>query len=37
VERGDVRAHGRDERLAVGELYTWNRFYYRYVRELTQD
>jgi len=37
VERGDVRAHGRDERLAVGELYRWNRFYYRYVRELTQD
>ena len=35
VERGDVRAHGRDERLAVAELYKWNRFYYRYVAELT--
>jgi acetylornithine deacetylase/succinyl-diaminopimelate desuccinylase-like protein len=35
VERGDVRAHGRDERLAVSELYKWNRFFYRYVAELT--
>ncbi len=35
VERGDVRAHGRDERLAVGELYRWNHFFYRYVAELT--
>ena len=35
VDRDDVRAHGRDERLAVGEFYKWNRFFYRYVAELT--
>jgi acetylornithine deacetylase/succinyl-diaminopimelate desuccinylase-like protein len=35
VDRDDVRAHGRDERLAVAEFYKWNRFFYRYVRELT--
>jgi len=35
VEEGEVRAHGRDERLAVAEFYKWNRFYYRYVVELT--
>lgn len=35
VDRDDVRAHGRDERLAVGEFFKWNRFFYRYVTELT--
>ena len=35
VDRDDVRAHGRDERLAVAEFYKWNRFFYRYVAELT--
>ena len=35
VESGDVRAHGRDERLAVAEFYRWNHFYYRYVTELS--
>ncbi|HEX4619610.1 MAG TPA: M20/M25/M40 family metallo-hydrolase [Steroidobacteraceae bacterium] len=35
VDRDDVRAHGRDERLAVGEFYKWNRFFYRYVSELS--
>jgi acetylornithine deacetylase/succinyl-diaminopimelate desuccinylase-like protein len=35
VDRDDVRAHGRDERLAVAEFYKWNRFFYRYVSELT--
>ncbi|MGO9803779.1 MAG: M20/M25/M40 family metallo-hydrolase [Steroidobacteraceae bacterium] len=37
VDRGDVRAHGRDERVAVTEFYKWNGFFYRYVRALTQD
>jgi acetylornithine deacetylase/succinyl-diaminopimelate desuccinylase-like protein len=37
VDRDDVRAHGRDERLAVPEFYKWNGFFYRYVRELTQQ
>ena len=35
VDRDEVRAHGRDERVAVGEFYKWNRFFYRYVVELT--
>ena len=35
VDRDDVRAHGRDERLAVAEFYKWNRFFYRYVAQLT--
>ncbi|HVP32628.1 MAG TPA: M20/M25/M40 family metallo-hydrolase [Steroidobacteraceae bacterium] len=35
VEKGDVRAHGRDERLAVAEFYRWNHFYYRYLTEVT--
>ncbi len=35
VDRDDVRAHGRDERVAVAEFYKWNRFFYRYVTELT--
>jgi acetylornithine deacetylase/succinyl-diaminopimelate desuccinylase-like protein len=36
VDRDDVRAHGRDERLAVAEFYKWNRFFYRYVTQLTE-
>lgn len=35
VDRDEVRAHGRDERVAVAEFYKWNRFFYRYVAELT--
>jgi acetylornithine deacetylase/succinyl-diaminopimelate desuccinylase-like protein len=35
VDRDEVRAHGRDERVAVAEFYKWNRFFYRYVTELT--
>jgi len=37
VDRDEVRAHGRDERVAVAEFYKWNGFFYRYVRELTRD
>jgi acetylornithine deacetylase/succinyl-diaminopimelate desuccinylase-like protein len=37
VDRDDVGAHGRDERVAVAEFYKWNRFFYRYVTELTQQ
>jgi acetylornithine deacetylase/succinyl-diaminopimelate desuccinylase-like protein len=37
VDRDDIRAHGRDERLAIAEFYKWNRFFYRYVTELTQQ
>ena len=35
VDRDDVRAHGRDERVAIAEFYKWNRFFYRYVTQLT--
>lgn len=35
VDRDDVRAHGRDERVAVAEFYKWNRFFFRYVTQLT--
>ncbi|HEV2230083.1 MAG TPA: M20/M25/M40 family metallo-hydrolase [Steroidobacteraceae bacterium] len=35
VDRDEVRAHGRDERLAVAEFYKWNRFFYRYVTEIS--
>lgn len=37
VDRDEVRAHGRDERLAVAEFYKWNRFFFRYVTELTRE
>jgi len=35
VDRDEVRAHGRDERVAVAEFYKWNHFFYRYVAALT--
>jgi acetylornithine deacetylase/succinyl-diaminopimelate desuccinylase-like protein len=35
VDSDDVRAHGRDERVAVAEFYKWNRFFYRYVTQIT--
>ncbi len=35
VDRDDVRAHGRDERVAVASFYKGNEFFYRYLREVT--
>jgi acetylornithine deacetylase/succinyl-diaminopimelate desuccinylase-like protein len=35
VDRDDVRAHGRDERVAVSSFYTANAFFYRFLRQLT--
>jgi acetylornithine deacetylase/succinyl-diaminopimelate desuccinylase-like protein len=35
VAFGDVRAHGRDERVGVGSYYDAVEFYYRYVKALT--
>jgi len=35
VDRDDVRAHGRDERVAVAAFYTGNEFFYRFLKELT--
>jgi acetylornithine deacetylase/succinyl-diaminopimelate desuccinylase-like protein len=37
VDRDDVRAHGRDERLSVAAFYTWNRFFYRYLKAVTTN
>ncbi len=35
IERGQSRAHGRDERLSVEGFYAGNEFFYRYIRTLT--
>lgn len=35
VDRDDVRAHGRDERVGVQSFYTGNEFYYRFIKALT--
>jgi acetylornithine deacetylase/succinyl-diaminopimelate desuccinylase-like protein len=35
VERGDERAHGRDERIGVESFYRGNEFYYRFMKMLT--
>src|SRR5215469_4559613 len=35
VDRDDVRAHGRDERVRVTSFYRGNEFFYLYLRSLT--
>ena len=35
IDRDDVRAHGKDERLRVGSYYDGVDFYYRYLKALT--
>ena len=35
VDRDDVRAHGRDERVGVASFYTGNHFFYRYLKAIT--
>ena len=35
VDRDDVRAHGRDERVRVASFYRGNEFFYRYLKSLT--
>ena len=35
LDRDDVRAHGRDERLGVESFYKGNEFFYQYLRTLT--
>jgi acetylornithine deacetylase/succinyl-diaminopimelate desuccinylase-like protein len=37
IDRDDVRAHGRDERMAVRSYYEGVDFYYRYLKALTTD
>ena len=36
IDRDDVRAHGRDERMAVKSYYEGVDFYYRYLKAITQ-
>jgi acetylornithine deacetylase/succinyl-diaminopimelate desuccinylase-like protein len=35
VDRDDVRAHGRDERVRITSFYRGNEFFYRYLKSLT--
>ncbi len=35
VDREDIRAHGRDERVAIDSFYKGNEFFYRYLRAVT--
>jgi len=35
IDFGDVRAHGRDERVGVDSYYDGVEFYYRYLKALT--
>ena len=37
IDRDDVRAHGRDERMAVNSYYEGVDFYYRYLKALTTE
>jgi acetylornithine deacetylase/succinyl-diaminopimelate desuccinylase-like protein len=35
VDRDDMHAHGRDERVRVASFYTANEFFYRYLKAIT--
>lgn len=35
LDRDDVRAHGKDERLRASSFYTGVQFYYLYLKALT--
>jgi acetylornithine deacetylase/succinyl-diaminopimelate desuccinylase-like protein len=35
IDKDDVRAHGRDERVGVDSFYKGNVFFYRYIKALT--
>jgi acetylornithine deacetylase/succinyl-diaminopimelate desuccinylase-like protein len=37
IERGDERAHGRDERIGVESFYRGNEFYYRFLKAVTKQ
>jgi acetylornithine deacetylase/succinyl-diaminopimelate desuccinylase-like protein len=37
IDRDDVRAHGKDERLRVSSYYDGVQFYYRYLKALTSN
>jgi acetylornithine deacetylase/succinyl-diaminopimelate desuccinylase-like protein len=35
IDKDDVRAHGRDERVGVASFYKGNLFFYRYIKAVT--
>jgi acetylornithine deacetylase/succinyl-diaminopimelate desuccinylase-like protein len=35
IERDDVRAHGKDERVKIDSYYTGAEFYYEFLKALT--
>jgi acetylornithine deacetylase/succinyl-diaminopimelate desuccinylase-like protein len=37
VDRDDIRAHGRDERLGMESYYKGVEFYYRYLKAVTSE
>ena len=37
IDRDDVRAHGKDERLKVDSFYTGVEFYHLFLKALTTD
>lgn len=37
IDRDDIRAHGRDERLGIESFYKGVDFYYRYLKALTSE
>ena len=37
IDRNDIRAHGRDERIGIESYYTGVDFYYRYLKAVTSE
>jgi acetylornithine deacetylase/succinyl-diaminopimelate desuccinylase-like protein len=37
IDRDDIRAHGRDERLGIESYYNGVDFYYRYLKAVTSE
>ncbi len=37
IDRNDIRAHGKDERLPIDSFYTGLDFYYRYLKAITSE
>ena len=37
IDRNDIRAHGKDERVEVGSFYIGVDFYFRYLKAVTSE
>jgi acetylornithine deacetylase/succinyl-diaminopimelate desuccinylase-like protein len=37
IDRNDIRAHGKDERLPIDSFYSGLDFYYRYLKAITSE